>query len=152
MYSVRWLLISLAYKIPRNNYCMVKVTWRIFLWEHIRGLISIHYSGLRTWYKLMCVLPNILHWLLWVLSFYGCGRQKKPTRLQLIEKLLLYQTFVYVKALPRRAPGEYTLSGQSSVADTDPNPGPDPHVFGPPGSGSGSISQKYRTGSGSFFH
>jgi hypothetical protein len=30
----------------------------------------------------------------------------------------------------------------------DPNPDPDPHVFGPPGSGS--ISQRY--GSGSFFH
>jgi hypothetical protein len=34
-----------------------------------------------------------------------------------------------------------------SVADPDP---PDPHVFGPPGSGSGSISLRY--GSGSFFH
>ncbi len=37
----------------------------------------------------------------------------------------------------------------SSVADSDPNP-PDPHVFGPPGSGSGSISQRY--GSESFYH
>ncbi len=36
----------------------------------------------------------------------------------------------------------------SSVADPDPNP--DPRVFGPPGSGSGSISQ--RSGSGSFYH
>jgi hypothetical protein len=34
----------------------------------------------------------------------------------------------------------------SSVADPDP---PDPHVFGPPGSGSGSTSQRY--GSGSFY-
>ncbi len=32
----------------------------------------------------------------------------------------------------------------------DPNPDPDPHVFGPQGSGSGSISQMY--GSGSFYH
>jgi hypothetical protein len=42
---------------------------------------------------------------------------------------------------------------QGSVAETDPNPDPDPqdpHVFGPPGSGSGSISQRYR--SGSFYH
>jgi hypothetical protein len=39
-----------------------------------------------------------------------------------------------------------------SVADPDPNPDldpnpdpdpPDPHVFGPPGSGSGTISQRY---------
>jgi hypothetical protein len=36
----------------------------------------------------------------------------------------------------------------SSVAVPDPNP--DPYVFGPPGSGSGSISQRY--GSGSFYH
>jgi hypothetical protein len=45
------------------------------------------------------------------------------------------------------------LSGlqSSSVADPDP---PDPHVFGPPGSGSGSISQRYGpvSGSGSFYH
>ncbi len=39
----------------------------------------------------------------------------------------------------------------SSVADPDP---PDPHVFGPPGSGSGSISQRYGSGfgSGSSYH
>ncbi len=36
----------------------------------------------------------------------------------------------------------------SSVADLDPNPDPpDPHIFGP--SGSGSICQRYRYGSGS---
>ncbi len=34
-----------------------------------------------------------------------------------------------------------------SVADPNLDP-PDPHVFGPPGSGSGSISQMY----GSFYH
>jgi hypothetical protein len=41
-------------------------------------------------------------------------------------------------------------SGKNSVADPDPNPdpNPDPHVFEP--SGSGSISQRY--GSGSFYH
>ncbi len=32
----------------------------------------------------------------------------------------------------------------------DPNPDPDPHVFGPPGSGS--TSQRYGSGSGSFYH
>ncbi len=35
----------------------------------------------------------------------------------------------------------------SSVPDPDP---PDPHVFGPPGSGS--ISQRYGSRSGSFYH
>jgi hypothetical protein len=39
----------------------------------------------------------------------------------------------------------------SSVADPDPDP-PDPHVFGPPVSGSGSTSQRYGSGSGSFYH
>ncbi len=42
---------------------------------------------------------------------------------------------------------------RGSVADPDPNPDPldpgVPRVFGPPGSGSGSISQRYGTGSGS---
>ncbi len=40
--------------------------------------------------------------------------------------------------------GHSSRSGvpRTSVADPDPDP-PDPHVFGPPGSGSGSISQRY---------
>jgi hypothetical protein len=38
---------------------------------------------------------------------------------------------------------------KTSVADPDPDPS-DPYVFGPPGSGSRSISQSY--GSGSFYH
>ncbi len=33
---------------------------------------------------------------------------------------------------------------------TDPDPNPDPYVFGPPESGSGSTSHRY--GSGSFYH
>jgi hypothetical protein len=37
----------------------------------------------------------------------------------------------------------------TSVAEMDPNMS-DPYVFGPPGSGSGTISQGY--GSGSFYH
>jgi hypothetical protein len=41
----------------------------------------------------------------------------------------------------------------TSIADPEPNPDPlDPHVFGPPESGSGSISQRYGSGSGSFYH
>ena len=40
---------------------------------------------------------------------------------------------------------DFFLKG--SVAEPDPDP-PDPHVFGPPGSGS--TSQRY--GSGSFYH
>ncbi len=43
----------------------------------------------------------------------------------------------------------YNKDKRGSVADPDPNPNPpDPYVFGP--SGSGSISQRY--GSGSFYH
>ncbi len=40
-------------------------------------------------------------------------------------------------------------SVKTSVADPDPDP-PDPHVFGPPGSGY--TSQRYGSGSGSFYH
>ncbi len=39
-----------------------------------------------------------------------------------------------------------------SVADSVGDPDPDPHVFGPLGSGSGSISQRYGSGSLSFSH
>jgi hypothetical protein len=44
-----------------------------------------------------------------------------------------------------------TVRVGTSVADPDP---PDLHVFGPPGSGSGSIGQRYGSGSGSgsFYH
>jgi|LakMenE18May11ns_1017448.scaffolds.fasta_scaffold9381435_1 hypothetical protein len=41
------------------------------------------------------------------------------------------------------------IIGKTSVADPDP---PDPHVFAPPGSGSGSTSQRYGPGSGSFYY
>ncbi len=40
---------------------------------------------------------------------------------------------------------------KSSVADPDP-PDPDPHVFGPPGSGSTSPRYGSGYGSGSFYH
>ncbi len=36
-------------------------------------------------------------------------------------------------------------------SDADPDPS-DPYVLGPPGSGSGSISQRHGSGSGSFYH
>ncbi len=43
----------------------------------------------------------------------------------------------------------FTKVPVSSVPYPDP---PDPHVFGPPGSGSGSTTQRYGSGSGSFYH
>ncbi len=63
--------------------------------------------------------------------------------------------FLYLKMkkkyLPRSlGPG---LIVHCSNADPDPNPDsdlPNPHVFGPPESGSGSISERYGSGSGSF--
>ncbi len=57
-----------------------------------------------------------------------------------------------LKGHTREIPAE-SCRVQSSVADPDPNPDPDlpdRHVSGPPGSRSGSTSQKY--GSGSFYH
>ncbi len=47
------------------------------------------------------------------------------------------------------SPAFPNLSLTSIVADPDPNPDPtDPHVFVPPGFGSGSISQRNESGSG----
>jgi hypothetical protein len=46
----------------------------------------------------------------------------------------------------RDKPIQFRSSIPTSVADPHPDP-PDPHVFGPPGSGS--ISQRYDSGSGS---
>ncbi len=54
------------------------------------------------------------------------GRGMKPCMRERTEKV----TWFYINT--------------TSVAD------PDPHVFGPPGSGSGSTSQRY--GAGSFYH
>ncbi len=48
----------------------------------------------------------------------------------------------------------YSFTGfvHNIVADPDPPDPPDPHVFGPPGSGSTSQTQRYGSGSGSFYH
>ncbi len=49
----------------------------------------------------------------------------------------------------------YLLEVQITLADPDPNPDqdpPDPHVFGPPGSGPRPINQRYGYGSRSFYH
>jgi hypothetical protein len=59
----------------------------------------------------------------------------------------LYSVYAYIFTL--RENRAYILILTGSVADPDP---PDPHVFGPPGSRSGSTSQRYGSGSGSFYH
>jgi hypothetical protein len=41
---------------------------------------------------------------------------------------------------------------KNSLADPYPIPNTDPYDFKPPGSGSGSISQRYGSRSGSFYH
>ncbi len=38
------------------------------------------------------------------------------------------------------------------ISSSVPDPHPDPYIFGPPGSASGSVSHKYGSGSGSFHH
>ncbi len=67
------------------------------------------------------------------------------TRLQSEPIVLTINTIECVLSLPDN---RSIRSGvfANSVAD------PDPHVFGPPGSRSGSISQRYGSGSGSFYH
>ncbi len=52
--------------------------------------------------------------------------------------------------LPSRRLQDGGGGGGSRVADPYPNPDPDPHVFGPPGSGY--ISQRHESRSGSFYH
>ncbi len=52
--------------------------------------------------------------------------------------LLLY---CYISETLCKTSSSYLCTVRTSVAD------PDPHVFGPPGSGSGSISQRYGSGS-----
>jgi hypothetical protein len=69
-----------------------------------------------------------------------------------IEHRFFSQKLFQSKTLGRKASSLLVLS---SVADPDPNLHPDPpdsHVFGPPGSRSGYISQRYGSGSGSFYH
>jgi hypothetical protein len=51
----------------------------------------------------------------------------------------------------KKKPGRKCYTVLFSVADPDLDP-PDPHVFGPPGSGTGSTSQRNGSGSGSFYH
>jgi hypothetical protein len=76
-----------------------------------------------------------------------CIRDKHPGSATLhgggLCRICLGRTLIQTSLNPENA--RYSLdSPKSSVAD------PDPHVFGPPGSGSGSISQRY--GSGSLYH
>ncbi len=55
--------------------------------------------------------------------------------------------FEHKAPFERMRDGRVVLPPLTSVADPDPS---DPYVFGPPGSGS--ISQRYGSGSGSFYH
>ena len=63
-----------------------------------------------------------------------------------------YEDFGSIKSINRK---KIQYAHNCSVADLDPDPNPDPdspdpRVFGPPGSGS--ISQRYGSGSRSFYH
>ncbi len=65
-----------------------------------------------------------------------------------IEKFVITNLHVFM-ALKIQCVHNWWCSFNCSVVDPDPEP-PDPRVFGPPGSGSGSISQRYGSESGSF--
>jgi hypothetical protein len=58
------------------------------------------------------------------------------------------RSFVLAARLVVNFSGPGSIPAPPSVAD--PNPDPDPRVFGPPGSGS--IRQRYGSGSESFHH
>jgi hypothetical protein len=89
-------------------------------------------------------------------SFQG-GSQKRPGKKNIYKKLKSSgdsrRTLAGERTLAVGTRAKQGVQGRpakhklyTSVAD------PDPHVFGPPGSGSGSTSQRYRSGSGSFYH
>jgi hypothetical protein len=58
---------------------------------------------------------------------------------------------IAVHAALHQASGSGTISCLLFLITSVPDP-PDPHVFGPQGSGSGSTSQRYGSGSGFFYH
>jgi hypothetical protein len=63
-----------------------------------------------------------------------------PTFFGLFSEIFTHMQFMVMR---------YSSCISFSVADPDPS---DPYVFGPPESGSGSINQRYGSGSGSFYH
>jgi hypothetical protein len=77
-----------------------------------------------------------------VTNDYGCGsgRLKNIQILRILMRIRIPNT-----CCKKENYREINLSVVAIVADPDP---PDPYVFGP--SGSGSISQRYGSGSGSF--
>jgi hypothetical protein len=77
----------------------------------------------------------------WSLTGEGCrGLELPPSADRRLDRLLVRL----------RLSSSKNKGIESSVADPDPNPDPpDPSVFGPPGSGSGSITHGYGSTSGS---
>ncbi len=65
---------------------------------------------------------------------------------QLTGKVLYRTVTIFVRLPYFKFVGNWNVYVCGSVPHPDP---PDPHVFEPPGSGSGSISQRYGSGSGS---
>jgi hypothetical protein len=84
---------------------------------------------------------------------WGGGREGQPFLVpSMIQHFFFCTTAVWLKACkeaftPLRACHRLKECLSISVADPDP---PDPHVSGPPGYGS--ISQRYGSGSGFFYH
>ncbi len=81
---------------------------------------------------------GLIYWISFSYIFW-----QKQMRIHIISKMAGLQ-YMHTKTEQKWKENPLFLT---SVADPDP---PDPHVFGPPGSGS--ISQRYGSGSGSFYH
>ncbi len=64
---------------------------------------------------------------------------------------ILYPLDVFEKEEASKVREDKEMKAKVTISVAEPDPS-EPYVFGPPGFGSGSISQKYGSGSGSFCH
>ncbi len=83
-------------------------------------------------------------------GFYMVADQGRMTPCLLSLHIFFYYFFSVIFLVCRLLPWQFSLRlaqccGSGSIVPSNP------YVFGPPGSASGSISQRYRSGSGSFY-
>ncbi len=124
--------ISVLLQVSVCSFCLISWgrSWGCYCWCYWRRR-PCSWSPSRS----QCPRPRSSDWSL---GRFGSLQSINISRLR----------FIFAIGIPK--PYRYR---RSSIADPDLNPDsdpPDPHVFGPPGSGSGSIRQRYGSGSGSF--
>ncbi len=131
-FTPRWNVAAAAPPPPNSNHLCIQETWRNRLF-----MLSAKFFKCRT--QTWIVAQHLRAYYI-AICFWTQNN---------------FTNFTFLFLISPRS----DASAGISVADPDPNPDPDlpdPHVFGPPGSGSWSISHKYGSGScswsGSFDH